>query len=90
MTDFNLEEFKKEMSGFYSKKLEGPRELTVWTGSDGKALIERAFEVGFLKELLQPIDKLSSKQKDKLEHMLDSQDESLFELAKKIITNYGN
>ena len=90
MTDFNLDTLKKEMLDFYNKKLDGPREIIIYTGIGGKKLINKAFETSFLKELLEPIDKLSGEQKDKLKHMLDSTDEELFELAKKIITNYGN
>lgn len=86
MTDFNL----KELSGFYSKNQEGPREFTIWTGANGKALIEKAIETDALKKLLESIDKLSGEKKEKLKLMLDSTDNELFELAKKIITNYGN
>lgn len=89
MTDFNFDEFvKKELSAFYSKKLEGVRDITVRTGAKGHAMINKTIRQSPIREHLKAASDLgvvTTTRFEKLIGMLDSPDTEVQKLAEGII-----
>ena len=89
MTDFNFDEFvKKELSAFYSKKLEGARDITIRTGAKGHAMINKTIRQSPIREHLKAASDLgvvTATRRGQLFGMLDSDDEEIQKLAEGII-----
>ena len=88
MTDFNSKVLYKEMLSFYSKKLEGQKDITVWTGEGGLAEINRRIRQSPIREHLKAARDLGTvtvTRFGKLIGMLDSPDTEVQKLAEGII-----
>lgn len=89
MTDFNFDEFvKKELSAFYSKKLEGARDITIRTGAEGHAMINKTIRQRPIREHLnaaRDLGTVTATRFEKLIGMLDNPDTEVQKLAEGII-----
>jgi len=87
-SNFNLEDYEKEMLSFYSKKLEGQKDITVWTGEGGLAEINRRIRQSPIREHLKAardLGTVTATRFGKLIGMLENPDTEVQKLAEGII-----